>query len=44
MANFLSPDWLKLKILDCGLSTAVKGAMKNNDNSGVRVYSKKNVH
>ena len=44
MANFLSPDWLKLKILDCGWSAVDKGAMMNNDNSGVRVYSKKNVH
>ena len=35
LTNFLSSDWLELKILDCGWFAVVKGAMKNKDNSGV---------
>ena len=35
IANFLSPDWMKLRILNCDWFAVVKGAMKNYNNYGV---------
>ena len=37
-----SSDWMKLKILSCDWFAVVKGAMKNYNNYGGWVYSKKN--
>ena len=34
ISSLLSPDWMKISVLNCGWFAVVKGAMKNYNNYG----------